>query len=249
MRMGGISGTAMRKVLTLLVIPLVGGAVLGQSSGPTPQPQTFHVKGRIKSSSGYDVDGARISFEGEKTRVVPSDKRGFYEADLPLGDYAMTVTSPVFMACHRPLFRVASPMRLTFDFVLHPIGLATDVPLNPTDPAVRASVLYDISPYGEEFFPVPSGDGVQFQLYIRYSTQTRGTDNNTYAGDSYPPYQNRVFVAYNLFSMWADKVMYNERSRTIEAHDNVCVAEKSGALHCDYSATFKIEDGQVTKLK
>ncbi len=240
----------MMKSLTLLVIPLVCSALLGQSAAPARQPQTFHVKGQIKSSSGYDVDGARISFENDKTRkIVSSDNKGFYEAELPVGDYTMTVNSPVFMACHRPFFRVSSPMRLTFDFTLHPVGLATDVPVDPSNPAVRASALYDISPYGEEFLPVPSGDGAPLQLYILYSTRSRNGDIGTYVGDFYPPYQNRVFVAYNLFSMWADRVIYDEKTRTIEAHDNVCVAKESGAPHCDYSATFKIEDGHVTSLQ
>jgi hypothetical protein len=48
----------------------------------------------------------------------------------------------------------------------------TDVPIDPSNPAVRAAVLYDISPYGEDFFPVPSTDGVPFVLYIRYTSET-----------------------------------------------------------------------------
>jgi hypothetical protein len=240
----------MIKALTILMIPLVCSALLGQSAPPTHYPQTFHVKGNLKSSSGYDINGARVSFESDKTRkIVSSDNKGFYEAELPVGDYTMTITSPVFMACHRPLFRVASPMCLTFDFTLHPIGLASDVPVDPTDPAVRASVLYDISPYGEEFFPAPSKDGVPFQLYIRFSTHSRQGETDTYMSDFYPPYRNRVFVAYNLFSMWADEVIYDEKSGTIEAHDNVCVAKESDAVHCDYSAVFKIKDGHVIPLQ
>jgi hypothetical protein len=243
--------------LCLAVISVLAATLLfcstlcGQTTAPPTRTQTFHVHGRIRSSSGYDVDGAKVQFQSQKgSETVSSDNKGFYAADLPLGDYRMTVTSPVFRPIHRPLFRVESPNSYTFDFTLHPSPLMTDVPF-PIDPspALREAVLYDISPYGEDFFPVPSADGVPFVLYVRYASETLADQTHSYVGDFYPPYENRIFVAYNLFSMWADKVTYDEKNRIIEAHDNVCAVRESESLGCDYSMTFKIENGQAIRVR
>jgi hypothetical protein len=156
-----------------VVVLLVCSTLLGQSATPATQTQTFHVHGKVRSSGGYDADGAKLHFEsGEVSNTVSTDNKGFYAADLPLGDYKITVVSPVFRAIHRPFFRVELPSHYTFDFTLHPSPLMTDVPIDPSNPAVRAAVLYDISPYGEDFFPVPSTDGVPFVLYIRYTSET-----------------------------------------------------------------------------
>src|ERR1035441_1945908 len=87
--------------LCLAVISVLAATLLfcstlcGQTTAPPTRTQTFHVHGRIRSSSGYDVDGAKVQFQSQKgSETVSSDNKGFYAADLPLGDYRMTVTSP-----------------------------------------------------------------------------------------------------------------------------------------------------------
>jgi lipopolysaccharide assembly outer membrane protein LptD (OstA) len=161
----------------------------------------------------------------------------------------MTIKSPVFRVCHRPLFRVTAPVRITFDFALHPAWIFTDQPLNPEDPQAREALLYDISSYGEEFLPVPSNDGVPFQLYVHYVSRGQTEQTYMYAGDNYPPYKNPVFVAYNLFSLQADKVKYDAQSQALEANGNVVVKNESGATQRADSVTFSIKNGQVARLR
>jgi lipopolysaccharide assembly outer membrane protein LptD (OstA) len=70
-----------------------------------------------------------------------------------------------------------------------------------------------------------------------------------YAGDNYPPFKNPVFVAYNLFSLQADKVKYNAHSRTLEASGNVVVMNESGVTQRAESIKLKIESGQAIPLQ
>jgi hypothetical protein len=89
------------------------------------------------------------------------------------------------------------------------------------------------------------------RLYFTFATPARRYTDEThsYVGDFYPHYENRIFVAYNLFSLWADKVAYDEKNRIIEAHENVCAMRESDSLVCDYSMTFKIENGQAIRVR
>ena len=49
-----------------------------------------------------------------------------------------------------------------------------------------------------------------------------------YTGERTRQYQTPVFVAYNLFSLQADKVTYDAQKRTIEATGNVIAVSESG---------------------
>jgi hypothetical protein len=68
---------------------------------------------------------------------------------------------------------------------------------------------------GEEFFSVPSKEGAPFRLYTRYGG-LRSTTGETldYRGDK-AKYDDPVFVAYNLFSLQADRVVYDVNNQTI----------------------------------
>lgn len=240
-------------IITTFVELLLFSTLFGQTAIPGANSQTFHIGGTIRSSSGYLVDGARVRFQSKETsKTVLTDNKGIYGADLLLGDYTMTIQSPVFITCHRPLFRVASPIRITFDFSLHPAPISIDPPNDITDPKVRAAVQdaskYDMSPYVEQFLPAPSTDGLPFQLYVHYAIRSENGKTYTYSGDTYPPYNNPVFVAYNLFSLQADKVIYDLKNRTIKATGNVVVEDGSGATQRADSMTLKIEYGQATPL-
>jgi lipopolysaccharide assembly outer membrane protein LptD (OstA) len=62
-------------------------------------------------------------------------------------------------------------------------------------------------------------------------------------------YETQVFVAYNLFSLQADKVTYDPQKRTIEASGNVVAVNESGTTQRAGSMAFKIENGQVALLR
>jgi lipopolysaccharide assembly outer membrane protein LptD (OstA) len=67
---------------------------------------------------------------------------------------------------------------------------------------------------------------------------------NTYTGEK-TPYNDPVFVAYNLFYLEADHVVYNIKRRIIEATGNVVVVTESGTTQRAASITVQIDNGQA----
>jgi len=109
--------------VVLCTIVLSGVSLTGQSPAPptTPQTtQTFHVEGTI-----YHYLGKRrttLTYTNEKshqTYVIAPDDRGFYEADLPLGAYSISLKESFrfrsFLTKAQPVFRVTSPRRLVLN--------------------------------------------------------------------------------------------------------------------------------------
>lgn len=60
--------------------------------------------------------------------------------------------------------------------------------------------------------------------------------------------EDPVSLAYNLFSLRADRVVYNTKENTLEAQGNVVMEDESGKHTAD-SVTFKIEDSQPRQLR
>ncbi|MGC2448171.1 MAG: hypothetical protein WA477_11040, partial [Candidatus Sulfotelmatobacter sp.] len=179
--------------------------------------------------------------------TVPTNGEGVYEADLPLGIYIMTAQGPpLFKRYRRPEFRVVSPINITLNATLSPMPELIDHEYAPTQEELSASK--NTTYYDGDFFSVPSADGVAFRLYISYVKRVRTDYSYDYTGDNTPPYENSVFVAYNLFSLHANQVLYDMQSRRLEAQGNVVVENDSGQ-HRAYSMTFKIENGQAIQIR
>jgi hypothetical protein len=235
----------------IFVALLVCATSFGQSAAPVPELPTFQVRGTIRAFNDSAVRGAGVTFESQKISItVSSDKSGFYEANLPVGLYTMTA-KPVeryLQKYRRPLFRVASPTSLTFNITLGPAGPfcdskkpVLDQPL-PADDGVRICG-------GGDSFPVPSQDKVPFDLFIQYETRRptdRGYTYNT--GEHLPGSQSPVFVAYNLFTLQADHIVYDVQRSTLEATGDVVVENADGTTQRADSMTFKMENGEATLL-
>ena len=225
------------------------GTLFGQTVSPTTQPQTVHVTGTITDPSGAVIHRAKVTFQGKHLyRTVTTNDLGVYAADLPIGDYTMTALSLGFKPYHRPMFRMTPVTSLTFNVTL-PVQSTCDIevvrtstPVPPSATAMKELCLRD------EFFPIPSRDGVPFQLYIRYVKRTVVRDTYTYTCEKMPN-EDPVFVAYNLFSLQADEVFYDAKSRTIKADGNVVAIDESGATQRANSMTYKFENGQATPLR
>ena len=57
-----------------------------------------------------------------------------------------------------------------------------------------------------------------------------------------------VFVAYNLFTLRAERVVYDVQSKTLQATGNVVTVDADGATRRADSMTLEIENGRVTGL-
>jgi len=240
---------------TIILVALLACATsFGQSAAPVTELPTFQVRGTIRAFNDSAVRGAGVTFESQKISVtVSSDKSGSYEANLPVGLYTMTA-KPVeryLQRYRRPLFRVASPTSLTFNITLGPAGPfcdskkpMLDQPLQAADDGVRICG-------GGDSFPAPSQDQdkVPFDLFIQYETRRptdRGYTYNT--GEHLPGSQSLVFVAYNLFTLQADHIVYDVQRSTLEAMGDVVVENADGTTQRADSMTFKIENGEATLL-
>ena len=190
-----------------------------------PQVITVHIRGTI---TGLNVSLAPIEviFRNETlSKTVVSNTEGFYEVDLPLGDYLMTAQQgpPGSRKWHeRPLFRVTS----------------------------RKTIVLDIHFGGphQQFFSLPSAGGTPFKLAVQFNeywwglTGTHGYNVGYHGGDP-------VLVEYNLCTLQANQVIYHKRQRTIEATGNVMIDDGSGQLQHSEYALLGIENGTLTEIK
>jgi hypothetical protein len=102
---------------------------------------------------------------------------------------------------------------------------------------------------GVDLFPIPSEDRVPFQLLIRYQTRRRTDQKHIYSSDKVPRGSEvPVFVAYNLFTLRANAVIYDERLETLKASGNVVVERPDGTTQRSESISIKIGNGEATPL-
>jgi hypothetical protein len=219
----------------------------------TPSQKTFHIRGKIVDSHNSAIAGAEVKFEGpNKTESVSSDSRGFYHAKLPVGLYSMTVAKGP-RDYRRPLFRVSSPKTIVLDVPLYP-------PLRSCDSGIISVTRPDGTPEktetvvtpdefrdecgGWDRFPVPSDEGVSFELLVRYSSRARRDGERTYNSGFLSP----VFVAFNLFTLTADHVTYDLASRILLATGDVTTTNGSaGSAHANLMK-FRIANDSVLRL-
>lgn len=253
-------GFTLAVLLACLTLP-------GRSATSTPGLRTFHIHGVVRKYDGSVVPGTRVRFNGDKfKKTVFTDSKGFYEADLPLGLYTMTADAlkpvdlnfglnpvsgppqdpyePDVQGYERPLFRVNSPASLTLDITLDPAVFCERGAWSGSIPTPSDG---EISCGGQDSFKIPSDEGVPFELLIRF--WNRWTSERGYVYNTRNVLPNLpVFVAYNLFTLRAEHVIYDVQSKTLQATGNVVFSNSDGATQHAESMTLTIEDGQASPV-
>jgi hypothetical protein len=264
--------------ISTLVAMLACAAIFGQSAAPVDRPRTGHIHGTISIYRTYlnsSVSNVEVTFKGDEvSKTVFTDDRGSYDVDLPAGLYTMAVKplDRFQQEYRRPLFRVGSSATLTLDVRFDPIGGSCDLVGPVGGPHPTADTARSVCG-GWDFFPVPSEDGVAFEIFIRFQSGRTIDHKEVYSirepiiGYELPPlgqtipddwqaHSRRVvfdvgipvFVAYNLFTLRADKVVYDAQGRTLEATGNVVADSAEGSTQRADSMKFRIENGQATPL-
>ena len=233
----------------LPILLLLLGTAFGQA---TPAAETFHVRGTITDETTAVIARAKVTFQSKQiSKTVITNEHGVYETDLPLGNYTMTAEVLGFRTYRRPLFRVTSAETIAFDFTL-PVQPTCDLTVVGTDGGTATAEEWSAAKrqfcLSEDFFSTPSSDGVPFQIWIRYVRRNESGESYFYTGKK-TPNNDPVFVAYNLFSLRADKVTYDSKSMTIRATGNVFVAFESGLNQSADSVAFKIENGRAIPIQ
>jgi hypothetical protein len=244
--------TLMVTVMLLVFEPLVGtSAALGKL------PQTFHVRGTVRDYNGVIVAGPRrdftdlpeagaeVIFVGANiVKTVSADEKGHYETDLPIGRYRMIAYSGsrFLQVFERPVFWTASQTNVTLD-------VSFELYRNNCDLGIHAGHIPNAEDFknacgGSESFAVASGDGDRFELVIRYKNRERIDGGYAYVKGS-GLHTGPVFVAYNLFTLRAEYVVYDEKSRTLEAHGNVSVEAADGTVQQAAAVKFRLENGEA----
>jgi len=235
-------------------ISLAWVALYAQSvPSPTPAEDSY-VEGTIRDSTNSAITGVEVKFEsGKTTESVFSDSKGYYKAKLPVGVYAMSASWGANEKYRRPQFRVAPSRIIILDVTFHADAPDCD-PVFPRlaqpdgTPKTRAPIQDDYNDVcgGRDYLPITSsGHNLTLDLLIQYSTRRRSDGENTYVGyDARGP----VLVAYNLFTLTADKAVYDVKNRTIVATGNVVTADGSGKTQHADSMRFRIENGETVPL-
>jgi len=243
-------------VLVLLLVPFMCDHLRG-AGGPAPPSATFHVQGKIRNPWDFLPFSAaphvEVSFQGHDVfKTVSVNEKGFYEADLPVGFYTMTVTGQKlepqqtsFLTKYVRRFRVASHKTIILNGTLYKARLTCDVGIPSGLTAAQQKEEWKNICGGEDSFPFPSKDGAPFELYIQYPLREHANRSYIYSIDRSAQPDVPVSVAYNLFSLAANKVVYDANNATIEASGNVVVSNASGVTRRTQSITFKIEDGRA----
>ena len=233
----------------LSVVFLFG--VASEQTG-SPASQTFHVQGTVKDQSGALVPRANIAFHSKQLdKTVTTNDRGFYETDLLFGSYTMLAEVLGFRPYRRPLFSVTSNETINFDFTLA-VSDTCDIVVVRNDGGTPTPADWEAATkelcLREDSFPIPSTDGLPFQLLIRYGRHQAFSDQHLYTGKKIPN-DDPIFVAYNLFSLQADEVVYVASDRTVRATGNVVAEDESGLTDSAEHMTFKIENGHAIRVR
>jgi hypothetical protein len=239
----------MKFIAATLFFVVLGAFSFGRASAPTSQTQMFHVRGTVTDPIGAVIPNGKLTFQsGQSIRTLITNNLGAYDADLPPGAYTMKVQVNGFRTYYRPLFRVTSPTAVTFDVSLQVDSCGDMIVANSSGKPVSNEQYWEATKFcaHEDVFPVPSNGGLAFEVSIQFGTRTVDGSAYAYEGEK-SPYELPVFVAYNLFSMRADKVIYYTKSGILLASGNVLVQDETGERQVD-SITFKVDDGRATQI-
>ena len=241
-------GSTFSLKLSVLLFPLSCPCLFIQSAASVTQLQSFNVHGTVRLYPNEAISGAKVIFKGERiSKTVYTDEKGSYEANLPVGFYTMLVNPLVegLRTYQRPLFRIAASTNITWD-----VSILPGIPCDLAWPDGHVTTNDEAGDFcgGWEFFPVSSQDGIPFQLLINYPARQRTDHETVYISRSLQNIKDPVFVAYNLFTLEADRVTYDEKTRTLEAMGNVGTFNEKGEKQTADSMTFKIDNGEATRL-
>lgn len=231
---------------------LLKGMAVPQSRVTFHGEQAIRTLGADKKDTYIAVPRTEVTFQGEHvTKTVIVDDKDFYQADLPVGLYKMIAQGPKIgpqaLKEYVRLFRVQSRTSIVLNGTLSMARMTCDV-LVGGDTLEQQLEERKNACGGEDSFPVSLNDGTPLQLYIQYPQRQPSDRGYLYTTNKTAEPDVPVLVAYNLFSLQANAVVYDVKNRTIAASGNVVVADGSGTTRHADSMGFRIEDGQVIPL-
>jgi Carboxypeptidase regulatory-like domain len=226
---------------------LLSGALFGQAAS---RLGSTHIHGKVEySHEGTPAPGTELTFQNAGiTQTVTTNQDGQYQVDLPPALYTMTAKGGSFGEYDRPLFRAAPGKDLNLN-VQMPADLTCDYVLPaPGHAPLRHSNDVDACGGARDTFPAPEGN-TPFEIAIRYQSR-RKTDLGFvyYVAKTAPSYDPQVEVAYNVFTLHANRVVFDVRDHTVSASVYVISEWADGATKRAESLRVKLANGQATVI-
>lgn len=227
-----------------------GIRLLAQSTG------SFRIEGAVCDGAGIAVPDAEIEFlrRGHTFTTVHTKRSGRYSTNLPFGEYRMAVRGGGRNSAidyRRPDFMVDRPERVFIDVILRvarqtcDVGVTLRVP-GPISPEPTPEDVKNACGGNDRF--IPSETEAPFEMSIDYPERSLKDSRYVYGSDRASSL-GQVSVAYNLFSLEANRVVYDVNTRTIEASGNVVTSDGSGKKQHFDSITLKMENGRAVPLR
>jgi hypothetical protein len=220
-------------------------------SAQSNRSSTFHISGTV-TRLGSPIRDEWVTFEGASRTSVRADLVGHYEADLPLGVWtvAVTISSSSGIAensilSHPRVFRVKTPTNVVLDLYVNAVGCGGVIIITPEGrpPTSEEVEQKNENCQGREFFPVPSDDGVPFEVVVGrvpHHLCSLAHENHVMC--------ERQFGTYNLLTVYADKVVFTPfpKGGFLEASGNVLGYDGRRKYRTN-SIRFLIGEGQAVQ--
>lgn len=206
----------------------------------------FRLYGQVKGANRVRLEKVKIAVNGRGfEKDVSPDSKGLYSIDLPLGRYSIEATLPderiYYFPYKRPLFQVVRPGSLVIDITLRAAGscdigfVSGGVRINSSelsqqDQAAIQSQMKN-SCGGTDSFALPSKTHVPFEVVIDYS-QRDSTREPEFT------YEGRISVAYNLFTLTANTVVYDSPGACSTHVKDKVISQEDGV-------SFRLKDGKT----
>ena len=214
--------------------------VFAQSATDMPPAAMVHISGATRQCGKPVRSTWWVRFDGAPplaSITVKTNDSGQYETDLPFGTWTMTLRGGPDDAAEfaRPRrFQVNEAGELLFNIYLRP----------PISCSVLGTAEQKASAcWGEEFYEVPTSDGMTFDVDLFGLANQYGTPCSMFEGKA----RHRESATYNLLSIEADRVAYHSSKRILEASGNVITQDESGEHKAD-SVRLYLHDGKVSLL-
>lgn len=195
------------------------------------------------------VPRSEVKFHSDQLdKTVIVDEKGFYQADLPVGFYKMTVNGPAIgqqsLMPYARAFRVTAPTTIIINTTLQFARLTCDAVFWGDTPEEQAESFKDTCG-GDDVVAMPSQNGIPLELFIRYPQRHIERYGMRYVGSENAP----VFVAYGLHTLQANEVSYFAKHHELSASGNVVVEDGSGKAERLTGLHWILQDGVAARFR
>jgi subtilase family serine protease len=201
----------------LIVLLLIFGLVIIDTKGNVPSIEKEGLlKGRLVDINKAILPGETIVISNKTNSwEVKTDLLGEYQINLPIGIYQITVKSPGFFPFQRASFQINENSSAVIDIQLIPTNeIICELVVDSEDKEIKAANSLNLN-YDEFITDCFIGNS-NLNLIINFSNKQENKQLIEYT---------RVVLSYNLFTVYADKMIFDKKSLLLKASENVVVRE------------------------